>query len=498
MPVRVRFAPSPTGFLHVGGARTALFNWLFARSMRGVFILRVEDTDVARERPEFRAEIFNALKWLGLDWDEGPLVGGAFGPYTQRERFTLYEEAKRRLVEGGFVYPCFCSTLEEDEQPRVQDDEPLDSYSKAGSCRCFELSADQISKKTEHLGAEPALRFRVDAKATHEVRDLVRGHVTFPPGEVEDFIITKAGGGPLYNFAAVVDDALMQISHVIRGEEHLSNTPKQILLYRALGYEPPQFAHLPILLNNERKKLSKRDGATAVGDYRRLGYLSKALVNFLALLGWSPGEDREILSIDEMVALFDLERVQKHGAVFDTVKLTWMNGEYIKASKIDAVVDGVLELIELEPDVADLRTDRWHVTAVCTLLQERAKTLAEIIKGNKYFFSREHALAWDPEAVRKRAGTPESHGRLASAHEALRALDDWTLADCERAIRALAEREGAKAAEYIQPLRVAVTGYAVSPGIFETIDVLGRDMTLGRVAAFLKAHPAGLTAAATP
>jgi len=323
------------------------------------------------------------------------------------------------------------------------------------------------------------------------VHDLVRGEFTFPPGEVEDFLISKAGGAPLYNFACVVDDAAMQITHVIRGEEHLGNVPKQILMYRALGLEPPQFAHLPILLNAQRKKLSKRDGATAVGDYRRLGYLPNALVNFLALLGWSPGQDRDIMQPADMIALFNLGRVQKSGAVFDTVKLTWMNGEYLKVAKIDVLVDGVLELIELEPDVAELRTDRWHVTAICELLRERAKTLAEIIKANKYLFSTSFTLHWDPQAVQKRAGTPEALDRLREVAATLRDCEEWDKVPLEAALRGLSERTGVKPGEYIQPLRVAVTGASVSPGIFETIEVLGREVTLGRTSAFLAAHQTG-------
>lgn len=488
---RVRFAPSPTGYLHVGGARTALFNWLFARCFGGVFVLRVEDTDQARERPEYRSEIFNALRWLGLDWDEGPGNEGAFGPYTQRERLHLYAQAKERLVDGGFVYPCFCASRA-DESPETQDDEPEDTT--AAKCRCAGLSERDVQEKTRELGTEPALRFRVDPGASHTVEDLIRGVVTFPPGEVEDFIITKAGGAPLYNFACAVDDAGMQITHVIRGEEHLANVPKQLLLHRALGHEPPQFAHLPIILNAQRKKLSKRDGATAVGDYKRLGYLPNALVNFLALLGWSPGGDREIMPLDEMVAIFDLKRVQKSGAVFDTTKLTWMNGEYIKTAKTQTLVDGVLELLEFEPDVADLRTDRWHVTAICELLRERSKTLAEIVRANKYLFSKAYTLDWDEDAVRKRAGTPAALDRLREAHAVLRDVEDWDKATLESALRGLAERTGFKAGEYIQPLRVALTGVAVSPGIFEVLEVLGRDVSLGRINAFLSAHAAGTPA----
>jgi glutamyl-tRNA synthetase len=473
--------------LHVGGARTALYNWLFARHHGGTFVLRIEDTDISRERAEYREEIFRALAWLGIEEDEGPLRGGPYGPYTQRERLALYREAAERLRAGGHVYPCFCESRGDDDYVAT-DDEPNDT-GRAAHCPCAIVPPAEVERRMRELGRTwPALRFRVDPAATHHVRDLVRGDVVFPPGEVEDFIITKAGGAPLYNFAAVVDDAAMRITHVIRGEEHLSNTPKQVLLYRALGLEVPQFAHLAILLNAERKKLSKRDGATAVFEYRNLGYLPEALRNFLALLGWSPGGDRELMTLNEMIELFDLARVQKHGAVFDTIKLTWMNGEYIKASPLEALADRTRTLLLERPDADSLRTDREHVIAVCTLLRERAKTLAEIVVGGRYFFSRELRLDWDPLAVAKRAGTPEARERLREAGEALREAPGFDRTTVEHVVRGLAERSGHKAGDYIQPLRVATTGFAVSPGIFEVCEVLGREIVLGRVAAFLAAH----------
>src|SRR5579875_1814466 len=360
MSVRVRFAPSPTGFLHVGGARTALFNYLFARRHGGTYVLRVEDTDAARERPEYREEIFRALRWLGLDHDEGPDVGGAYGPYNQSERMDRYRAALDELVARHHVYPCFCASRAGDV---AQDDELLQ---KSAPCACSLLSAEEVATRRAAAKETPALRFRVDAARTYRVVDLVRGDVEFPPGEVEDFIVAKAGGAPLYNFAAVVDDAAMRITHVIRGEEHLANTPKQIALYEALGKPIPQFAHLPILLNTDRKTLSKRDGATGVSEYRAAGFLPDALVNFLSLLGWSPpGGDREIFSRAELCELFDLDRVQKHGAVFDVVKLTWMNGEYIRTAPLETNVRVASELLAAQPDAASLRTDRQHVAACC-------------------------------------------------------------------------------------------------------------------------------------
>ncbi len=482
--VRVRFAPSPTGFLHVGGARTALFNWLFARRHGGTFVLRVEDTDIARERPEYREEIFRALTWLGIEADESPVVGGPYGPYTQRERFDRYRAALDRLIADDRVYPCFCDSRT--DAKIASDDEPEDP--KSSRCACNRLSAADVTERTAGSATQPAMRFRLDPSATHHVSDLIRGEVTFPLGEVEDFIITKAGGDPLYNFVAVVDDAAMRITHVIRGEEHLANTPKQIALYRALGEPVPQFAHLPILLNAERKKLSKRDGATAVYEYRRLGYLPAALVNFLALLGWSPGDDRELMTLEGMVASFDLARVQKSGAVFDTVKLTWMNGEYLRRAPLNEIVDAVSAQLRDSDASEHLRIDREHVSAVCELLRERAKTIAEIVAGQRYFFTRDVVLAWDADAVKKRAGTPEALARLADIAGALENVQTWSRGEIETAIRGLAEQSGHKAGEYIAPIRVAITGYAVSAGLFETCEVLGRQITLGRIGAFLNAH----------
>ena len=482
MSVRVRFAPSPTGFLHVGGARTALFNYLFARKHGGTYVLRVEDTDVSRERPEYRDEIFRALRWLGLEHDEGPDVGGPYGPYNQRERMHRYRNALDKLVAGRHVYPCFCASRADDV---AQDDEPLQ---KSAACPCSELSAEEVAKRSAAANGEPALRFRVDATRTYRVTDLVRGEVEFPPGEVEDFIVVKAGGGPLYNFAAVVDDAAMRITHVIRGEEHLANTPKQIALYEALGEPIPQFAHLPILLNADRKKLSKRDGATGVSEYRTGGFLPDALVNFLALLGWSPpGGDREIFSRGELCELFDLERVQKHGAVFDLVKLAWMNGEYIRLAPVETLAEIASEMLAAQPDAAALRTEREHVTACCELMRERIKTLDDLVRGARYLFVRDVEISWNEEAVAKRAGTPEARERLRDAADVLKDTA-WNREAIEASIRELAQRNKQKPGDYIGAIRVAITGLAVSAGLFETAEVIGREIALGRIDAFLRKH----------
>ncbi len=430
------------------------------------------------------------MQWLGITEDEGPSVGGSFGPYVQSQRGHLYTDALQRLQQAGRVYPCFCAPPSAETSEPAQDDEPRAYEDRASRCQCRHLTKAQQAEHTAALGMQPALRISVDASVAHVVDDLIRGRVVFPAGEVEDFIIAKAGGDPLYNFVAVVDDAAMQITHVIRGEEHLSNTPKQILLHRALGFEPPQFAHLPIILNTQRKKLSKRDGATAVSDYRAQGFLPEALRNFFVLLGWSPGEDREIMSIDECIALFDLARVQKHGAVFDPVKLAWMNSEYLRKADIDVLVTALQNLLAVHPSYTAWRTDRDHLSAVVGVVRERVKTLSEIV-DLEYFFSPATTLVWDEDAVAKRAGTPQARAYLAELRSVLAAVPHFEHAPLEAALRAHAAETGVKPGDYIAPLRVAITGVAVSAGIFELCAVLGREVVLGRIEAFLQTYAKG-------
>src|SRR5215469_2932186 len=493
-PVRVRFAPSPTGFLHVGGARTALFNWLFARHHGGTFVLRVEDTDSARYSDEYVDAIYRALRWLKLDWDEGPDSGGEFGPYRQRERVAMHREVAQRLRSSGAAYDCFCGARK--DEPAVEDSESQDAldeaagtdqppeFAKPQPCMCSRLSEAEKSA-LRSKGIEPALRMRVDPQRAVVVDDLVRGRVEFPAGTIGDFVIVKSDGGPLYNFAAVVDDHAMRISHVIRGEEHLANTPKQLLLYEALGWQPPLFAHIPIILNEQRRKLSKRDGATFVNEYEALGYLPDALVNFLALLGWSPGGNRELMTRPEMVADFTIEGVVKHPAIFDHAKLAWMNKEYLKAIPLDELAERVIALLEGRPSIPD-RIDPDHVKQVAALLQERVYTVSEILDQGSYFFTR-GAIEPAPDALAKYCSTPDALERLREVRAALGETPPaFTTSDVESVIRGLAQRTGRKAAEFIHPLRVALTGQAVSPGIFEVSSILGRDVALARIDAHLE------------
>jgi glutamyl-tRNA synthetase len=479
--VRVRFAPSPTGFLHVGGARTALFNWLYARHTGGAFILRIEDTDAARFKPEFVAGIYDALHWLKIDWDEGPDVGGSHRPYVQSERASLHREAAQRLRDDGKAYECYCGAAE----PVVvaeSDDEP-DEEEKRQPCRCAALTEAQRGALRDE-GKRAALRFRVDPARAVVVDDVIRGDVTFPPGTIQDFIIVKSDGNPLYNFTATVDDYTMAITHVIRGEEHLANTPKQLLLYEALGWRPPAMAHLPIILNEQRRKLSKRDGATFVNDYEDLGYLPEALVNFLALLGWSPGDNREIVPLEEMIRDFRLEDVVKHPAIFDLAKLSWMNKEYIKDLPLAVASQRVAALLPHRLPQAT-RTSAAHVERVTSLLLDRVKTLAEVIDVGTYFFT-DGVVEPTREALEKHCKAPETVDRLRAVRDALAGTTGFSVEDVEAAVRRLAEHTGTKAAAYIHPLRVALTGQPVSPGIFEVTSIIGKDVALRRIDALIE------------
>ncbi|HZK18911.1 MAG TPA: glutamate--tRNA ligase, partial [Clostridia bacterium] len=342
MSVRVRFAPSPTGPLHIGGARSALFNWLFARRYRGTFLLRIEDTDLERSNKQSEQNILSSLDWLGLDWDEGIEVGGPHGPYRQTERLDIYNDYVERLLASGYAYPCFC-TGEELEKERQQQMAKGEMVRYSGKCRGL-TEADR--NRLEAEGRTPAIRFRVPGFGSVIVDDLVRGRVSFDCSEMGDYIIRKSDGVPTYNFAVVIDDATMEISHVIRGEEHLSNTPRQVLIYKALGLNMPEFAHVSLILGKDRSKMSKRHGATSIEQYKEKGYLPEALVNFLALLGWSPGGEEEVLTLEEIYGKFSLDRVAKNPAVFDLEKLDWLNGHYIRNISLDRITDLAIPFLQ--------------------------------------------------------------------------------------------------------------------------------------------------------
>ncbi len=476
--IRVRFAPSPTGSLHIGGARTALFNWLFARRHGGKFILRLEDTDTERYIAEAAAGIGATLRWLGLDWDEGPDKGGPFGPYAQSERLDLYTREAGRLLKEGKAYTCYCSPeklAREREEARKRGEVPR--YS--GCCR--NLSQAECNK-LEDMGCRPVLRLRAPEEGTTVVNDLVRGQVTFENRvSFDDYIIMKSNGMPTYNFACVVDDHAMGITHVIRAEEHLSNTPKQIIVYNALGYPVPQFAHVPMILAPDRSKLSKRHGATAVEEFRDEGYLPEAIVNYLALLGWSPGDDREVFDINEIVSLFSLDHVSKNAAIYDVKKLTWINAQYLSNMPLERVVEAALPFMQAKGLVSDSPTaeEMAYVNRVIDAVRTRIHTLVELADASAYFFTDD--FTYDEKGLRKHFTKDGVADILARGRDALEQVDPFTLENTEAAYRRVIEEMGIKGGDLIHPTRLALSGRTVGPGLFDIIAVLGKGKCLARL-----------------
>ena len=485
--VRVRFAPSPTGYLHVGGARTALFNWLFARRHGGVFVLRIEDTDAERSSWEMVTGIVEGLRWLGLDWDEGPDVGGEYGPYFQSQRFDRHRARAAELVERGLAYYCYCSV------ERLQQERSAAEARGEGwiyDRRCLSLSADEIAK-LEAEGAPRAVRMRVpDGETTFE--DLVHGSITIDHANVEDFILLRSDGQPTYQLSVVCDDIDMRITHVVRGDDHISNTPKQILLYRAFGAPVPQFAHVPLILGPDRKRLSKRHGATSVTEYQRQGYLPEAMVNFLALLGWSPGSDEELFTREELIARFTLEGISGGNAVFNPEKLEWFNAQHL--ARLGP--DDLIARVRPELDAAGLWSDdlvggrrEWFLR-VLSLLVPRAKRLGDFAPQLVPFLG--EVESYDEAAVAKHLRAPGLSAHLRELAGAYRTLEPFDEPSTERVLRELAERIGIKAGTLIHATRIALTGKAVSPGLFETLVLIGKERgveRLERLAAFLDSRP---------
>lgn len=483
MSVRVRFAPSPTGNLHVGSARTAIFNWLFARHHGGTFVLRIEDTDQERNRPEYTRSILDGLRWLGLDWDEGPEAGGSHGPYFQSERLPLYREALARLRREGRAYPCFCSP-ERLEAVRQEQLAAKANPRYDGTCR--RLSAAEAQARID-AGERYALRIRIEHDEPVTWEDRGKGTITFAPEMLDDLVIAKSDGFPTYNFAVVVDDVGMAITHVIRGEDHISNTPKQILIYRALGAPLPEFAHIPMILGPDRSKMSKRHGATSVVEYEKAGFLAEAFFNFMTLLGWSPPDDsREIYSQQELVSLFTLDRVVAHGAIFDAEKLKWMNLQYIKTLSPDDLYRRLVPFLEAIPGFpgpygpAALRE-------LAGLFRERMNTLAEITRHAEYFF--QDPEAYDEKGLKNALKTPDLPAVVEALAERLSAVEPFTHDPIEAAVRAVAEGRGIGAGKVIHPARLALSGRTEGPGLFELMAVLGRDRCVARLRAFLDRRP---------
>lgn len=483
-PVRVRFAPSPTGKLHVGGARTAIFNWAFARANHGSFILRIDDTDPTRSTEENTQIILRAMRWLGLDWDEGPEVGGDFGPYAQTERAAMYREALEQLIAKGAAYPCFCTPeqLEEDRQAARARKDPFQGYQR----RCRDLDPDEARKRIE-AGEPHVWRIKVPLdRGDVVVNDAVHGQVTFAARELDDFVIFRSDGTPTYNFATVVDDAAMKITHVIRGDDHLSNTPRQVMVYEALGAPVPVFAHISMILGTDGKKLSKRHGATSVEEYRDAGYLSDAFVNYLALLGWSPDGETTIVPRETLAKTFSLEHVSKNPATFDPKKLDWMNAEYINAMTDQDFANTILipELIDVglitKPEDRD---EAWWLT-LASIVKPRVKHLGEVVSVCGMIFSHADTLAYDEKAVSKGLAKEGMESVLDAAQQALEALpeDCWTETAIDAALEPLPEKLDMKKRLVFQAIRAAICGNLVSPPLGTTMQLIGRNDCLARIA----------------
>jgi glutamyl-tRNA synthetase len=494
---RVRFAPSPTGYLHVGGARTALFNWLYARRLGGTFVLRIEDTDVERSSADMVTGILDGLRWLGLEWDEGPEAGGPHAPYFQSERLDRYHAAAARLVAGGYAYYCYCSPerLREERDKAEQRGEAW-RYDRA----CLALPPERVAE-LEAIAAPRAIRFKVPGTRT-AFDDAIHGRIEFDPGSLDDFVVLRSDQHPTYHLSVVVDDMDMAITHVIRGDDHISNTPKHILLFEAFAATPPVFAHVPLILGADKKRLSKRHGATSVTEYRRQGYLPGAMVNFLALLGWSPGDDRELMSVTELVERFSLEAISGGNAVFNTEKLDWMNGQYIARLPIEELATAVEPLLlealagaelfasaegsgvtspkrEREGgQVRPLPGDPWF-HRLLELLRPRAKRLTEFVDLARPFLT--DTVQYEPEAVDKHLSAPGLSAHVAALAATLRTVDPFDERHVEAAVRGSAAERGIKAGVLIHATRVAVTGRMASPGLFEVLVLLGRKRVVERL-----------------
>ncbi len=488
--VRVRIAPSPTGNAHFGFARTALFNYLFAKKHKGSFIVRIEDTDKERSKGEFEVSILSDLKWLGLSWDEGPDVDadGVYGPYRQSERGHIYKKYLEQLSAQRRIYKCYCTKEQLDAERQEQVFAKLPPrYS--GKCR--DLTDGQRSA-FEKEGRASTIRFLLQPQ-TIVIDDLIRGKVQFDTSLMDDFIIAKNFDTPLYNFAVVIDDSLMDITHVIRGEEHISNTPKQIQLSSALGLHIPQFGHLPLILDSDRKKMSKRENKTALFEYRNDGYLPEALINFMALLGWNPGGERELYTLEELEEIFDLAHVNKSGSIFDLQKLDWFNGHYIRHSSLEQITHEAIPYFISSGLISMVGTDRYKTNAnegisfdtlknIVEIERQRIKKMSEIALNAHFYFVDE--LQYDSELLQwKGMAVDELKQQLAFAYECLENIneDSWTIHEIEHTLKDKIKASGRQNGEVLWPLRVALSGLKASPGPFEIASIIHKAKTIKRI-----------------
>ncbi len=472
--VRVRFAPSPTGYLHVGGLRTALYNYLFARKNNGKFVLRIEDTDRNRYVEGATENLIETLKWAGLDYDEGPGKDGDYGPYVQSQRLEIYRKYAEKLIDEGKAYRCFCTPERlqklREEQQRMKL--PQVKYDK----HCLHLSKEEIEQNLAE-GKSYVIRMNVEPGEKVVFDDIVRGRVEFDRETIDDQILIKSDGYPTYHLANVVDDHLMEITHVIRGEEWLSSTPKHVLLYEFLGWELPQFAHLPLLLNPDRSKLSKRQGDVAVEDYRAKGYLKESLINFVALLGWSTSDNREIFTLEELIKEFSLDRVHKSGAIFNIEKLNWLNAEHLRQKPDEELLAMLKEELK-KSKYADLILSDEYLVNIINAMRERVSFVREFIENCPYFYERPET--YDEKVVKKR-WKDDSEELLNIFVEKISALENPSKEDYEQVLASIAEEREIGKGRIIHPLRLAVSGVGIGPGVFDLVYILGKDEVIERI-----------------
>lgn len=471
--VRVRFAPSPTGYLHVGGLRTALYNYLFARHNNGKFILRIEDTDRNRFVEGAVENLINTLNWVGLEYDEGPNIGGDYGPYFQSERLEIYNQYVNELLEKGHAYRCFCSP---ERIQKLREEQQAQKLQAKYDKHCLSLTQDEVKQKLD-TGESYVIRLNVPPSQRILIEDIVRGQVDFNSDTVDDQILIKSDGFPTYHLANVVDDHLMKITHVIRGEEWLSSTPKHVLLYDFFGWERPKFAHLPLLLNPDKSKLSKRQGDVAVEDYQKKGYLKEALINFVALLGWNAGDDVEFYEMDKLIEKFSLERVNKAGAVFNVEKLDWLNFEHLKNKDNKDILEMLREELKTSKYSHQEFSDDFLLNVIESM-KERVTFVSEFITKSFYYF--EAPKEYDEKTIQKR-WKEDSPELLTKLRDEFEKLDNPSKEDFETTLKGLAEKLNVGLGKLIHPVRLAVSGVGQGPGVFDLLNTIGKDEVIRRI-----------------
>jgi glutamyl-tRNA synthetase len=479
--VRVRFAPSPTGYLHVGGARTALFNYLYAKHHNGTFILRIEDTDRNRFQEGALEEIFTSLQWLGIPWDEGPEAGGDYGPYFQSERTELYKKCADQLLKSGHAYRCFC-TAERLQKIREEQQKAKVAHASGYDRHCRDLSDEEIEEKLA-VGTPYVVRLKIPLGREVTFTDAIRGEITYRSDMLDDLVLLKSDGFPTYHLANVVDDHSMEITHVLRGDEWIASTPRHILLYEAFGWTPPQFAHMPVILSSDGGKLSKRKGAASVMDYKQNGYLPEALFNFLTLLGWAPGDDREKMTKDEIAGAFTLDRISPKSSVFDEKKLDWMNGLYMQERSVDSIIEAVITLWKDLGYVGQDEDNRHYFETVIGMLKDRSKRITDLAENARYFFR--DPEEYEEKAVKKhwKEGAVDAMRVITDRMEKLPRFDHAAL---ENMYREYAEESGISGGKLIHPTRLAVSGVSFGPGLFELLEALGKERVVRRMKAAIE------------